>query len=174
MSDFAEVVAPRTVRLQRTLNAPIDKVWAYLTDSDLRRRWFAGGPMEPKVGGALTLTFRNSELSTAPLPERFAQFEGVSEQSTVTRFEPPHVLGFLFGGDGAEVVFELEADGEGTRLTLTHRNLAGRTEMIDVSGGWHAHIGLLEDMLAGRPPREFWAEVHAAEAEYRRRIPEDV
>jgi len=173
MNDYAEVVAPRTVRLQRTLNAPIDKVWAYLTDADLRRRWFAGGPMEPKVGGALTLTFRNSELSTAPLPDRFKPFEGMVENSTVTRFEPPRALAYLFGGDGAEVIFELEPDGERTVLTLTHRNLASRAAMVDVSGGWHAHIGLLQDLLAGGEPREFWAEVHAAEAEYQRRIPED-
>lgn len=173
MNDYAEVIAPRTVRLQRTLNAPIDRVWAYLTDSELRRRWFAGGPMEPKAGGALTLTFRNSELSTAPLPERFKPFEGMTEHSTVTRFEPPRVLAYLFGGDGAEVTFELEPDGERTRLTLTHRNLASRAEMVDVSGGWHAHVGLLQDILAGVEPREFWAEVHAAEAQYQRRIPED-
>ncbi|CAN7369744.1 SRPBCC family protein [Phenylobacterium sp. LjRoot219] len=173
MNDYAEVVAPRTVRLQRTLNAPIGKVWSYLTESELRRRWFAGGPLEPKVGGALTLTFHNSELSTAPLPERFAQFEGMVEHSTLTRFEPPHVLGFYFGGEGAELVFELQADGERTLLTLTHHNLASRAAMVDVSGGWHAHVGLLQDLLAGHAPREFWAEVHAAEAEYQRRIPED-
>lgn len=172
MSAFAEVVAPRTVRLQRTLEAPVETVWAYLTDPELRRRWFAGGEMQAQAGGVLTLTFRNSELSDAPLPERFAPYEGISEQTTITRFEPPRVLGFLFGGE-SEVVFELEPDGGRTRLTLTQSRIADRATMVDVSGGWHAHLGLLEDILAGRAPREFWAEVAAAEAEYRRRIPAD-
>ncbi len=173
MTDYAEVAGPRTVRLQRTLKAPIEKVWAYLTESQLRRQWFAGGEMEMRQGGALTLTFRNSELSTAPLPERFAQFEGMVEHSTITRFEPPRALGFLFGGDGAEVLFELEPQGGETRLTLTHRKLSSREAMIDVCGGWHAHVGLLQDILAGGERREFWGQVHAAEAEYQRRIPLD-
>jgi hypothetical protein len=30
------------------------------------------------------------------------------------------------------------------RLTLVHRFLKDRAEAVDVSGGWHAHLGVLE------------------------------
>lgn len=170
--DWAFAPAPRSVRLIRVLEAPIEKVWAYLTDPALRRTWFADGPMEPRAGGRFEMTFRNSELSPAPLPERFAQYEGMTSVSTITRWDPPRAVGYEFGG--GEALFELEALEDGrTRLTLTNSGLPDRATMVDVSGGWHAHVGLLQDLLAGREPREFWGEVAAAEAEYQRRIPED-
>ncbi len=32
-----ERLAPDTIRLERTLDAPVDKVWRYLTEAELRR-----------------------------------------------------------------------------------------------------------------------------------------
>ena len=56
----AAVVAPRTVRLERILPGPIERVWAWLTESDERARWFAAGDMDLRAGGAMQLTWRNS------------------------------------------------------------------------------------------------------------------
>ena len=53
-------------KIQRILPGPIERVWAYLTDSDLRRRWLAAGPMEMKVGAPFELVWRNDELSDPP------------------------------------------------------------------------------------------------------------
>ena len=34
-----------TLRMQRRLPGPIERVWSHLTDSDLRRQWLASGPL---------------------------------------------------------------------------------------------------------------------------------
>jgi uncharacterized protein YndB with AHSA1/START domain len=38
------LIEPATLQIQRLLPGPIDRVWAYLTQSDLRRQWMAPGP----------------------------------------------------------------------------------------------------------------------------------
>jgi DNA-binding transcriptional ArsR family regulator len=51
MNDYGVVTEPGTVRLERVLPGPIERVWAYLTESVQRRKWLAVGPMELRVGG---------------------------------------------------------------------------------------------------------------------------
>src|SRR5262245_9950996 len=55
---YGVIVEPDTVRLERLVPGPIERVWSYLTDSDKRGQWFAHGDLEPRVGGAFKLTFR--------------------------------------------------------------------------------------------------------------------
>lgn len=74
-------------------------------------------------------------------------------------------------GQPSEVTFELSPEGDGTRLVLTHRKLASRADMIDVAGGWHAHLGVLSARLAGREPGPFWSALLRWEKDYQARIP---
>ncbi len=178
MSDYGVVTEAGTVRFERLLPAPVERVWDYLTDSELRRKWFAGGEMELRPGGSLTLVFRNAELSPVDdeVPEKFRKYEGFESRGEVVRAEPPRLLVFNWfeeSGPPTEVSWELEPDGEQTRLTLTHRRLANRAAMVDVSGGWHLHLDVLEDVLGGRTPRPFWARQAALEEQYGDRIPAD-
>lgn len=178
MSDHGVVLEDGAVRFERLLPAPIDRVWDYLTDSALRRKWFAGGDMEVRAGGAVTLVFRNSELSPGDeeVPEKYRRYEGFESRGEVVRAEPPRLLVWNWFEDSApptEVSWSLEPEGEQTRLVLTHRRLASRTAMTNVSGGWHLHLDVLEDVLSGRPPRPFWARQAALEAEYGARIGTD-
>ena len=57
MSDMTNSVEQGTVRLERLLPGPIERVWAYLTESDKRATWFASGPFELRVGGKADLHF---------------------------------------------------------------------------------------------------------------------
>ena len=52
--------APRTVRIERLLPGPVERVWAYLTDSEKRGKWLAKGPMADHAGGPVELTFRQN------------------------------------------------------------------------------------------------------------------
>ena len=36
-------VAHDAIRLERLLDAPVETVWRYLTEAELRRQWFMGG-----------------------------------------------------------------------------------------------------------------------------------
>ena len=69
----------------------------------------------------------------------------------------------------SEVTYELEEHGDKVRLVLTHRRLASLDEVLSVSGGWHTHLDVLEDVLEGREPEAFWKMHAPIEAEYERR-----
>jgi uncharacterized protein YndB with AHSA1/START domain len=177
MSDYGLITEAGAIRFERLLPAPVDRVWDYLTRSELRRQWLAAGEMELRPGGAMTLVFRNSELAGEgeETPESFRQYEGIESKGRIIRCEPPRLLVHSWEEEGdreSEVSYELSPSGEGTLLTLTHRRLPDRATMVDVAGGWHTHLGVLEDVLAGRTPRPFWATQAAVEKEYAARIPE--
>ncbi len=59
---YGVLIEPTTLKIQRVLPGPIERVWAYLTESDLRRKWLAAGEMEMKVGSSSEFTWRNDEL----------------------------------------------------------------------------------------------------------------
>jgi uncharacterized protein YndB with AHSA1/START domain len=169
MSSPAVRIAPDTVRIERILPGPIERVWDYLTDAELRGRWLASGPMELKTGGKSELRFRHDELSDAPgePPARYAEMarKGHVNHGHVLLAEPPRLLVITWDDaqdPPSEVRFELSEHGDDVRLTLTHSRLAG-DDATSVSRGWHTHLDILGDRLAGRAPQNFW-EAHRANA----------
>ena len=172
MSEYGSVIEPGTVRFERLLPGPIEKVWAHLVDAELRGTWLATGPMEPREGGKVELHFRHADLTphAEVTPEKYKGVEGGHTMSgRITRWDPPRLLAYTWEGD-SEVTFELAPSGAGVRLTLTHRRLASRDETVEVSGGWHAHLGVLEERLRGETPRPFWPRFENLEREYQARI----
>lgn len=175
MSEYGVVTEPGTVRLERVLPGPIERVWKYLTDSDLRAKWLASGAMDLQVGGRTELRFRNCELSPhpEPTPERYQQYQDVSFPGRITRCDPPKLLSYTWGeawGGDSEVTFELAARGAEVVMVLTHRRLPDRGSMINVASGWHTHVGILIDVLNGREPPGFWSTHAQLESEYAKRI----
>ena len=47
---FGALTEPTTLTIQRVLPGPIERVWAYLTESDKRRQWLAAGALFVAVG----------------------------------------------------------------------------------------------------------------------------
>ena len=45
-----------------------------------------------------------------------------------------------------------------------------RIHRVMASGGWHAHLGVLEDKLNDREPRPFWTTFLRLEQEYEQRL----
>lgn len=176
MSHYGERIDESTVRFERLLPGPIERVWEYLTDGDKRARWLCGGETELRIGGRVEMHFRNASLSTQPdiePPEKYRNLpETISFAGTVTRCEPPTLLAHSwdFEGQSSEVCYELERDGDQVRLVLTHRKLGSHDEVVSVSGGWHTHLDILGDILGGREARAFWKTNAPLEAEYERRF----
>jgi len=175
MSDYGTIIAPDAVRFERLLPGPIERVWAYLTESDKRGLWLARGAVEPRVGGQVEMNFRHSELSPLPdeIPAKYKSMEkGASATARVTRWEPPRLLAHSWpgpSGQESEVTFELTPQGADVLLVLTHRRL-GTEKMPSAAGGWHTHLGILADRLHGRVPQPFFRTHTPLEAEYERRI----
>lgn len=174
MSEFAKIIGPGEVRIERVLPGPIERVWAYLTESELRGKWFASGEMQMRVGSKFELLFQHANLSHEKTPPpKYAEMAcGVTGQGEITQCEPPRLLAFTshFGPSESEVIFELSPRGDEVLLVLTHRRLGTKDEMSGVSGGWHSHLGILEDQLAGREPRPFWTTHGKLEKEYEQRF----
>ncbi|MGO9419831.1 SRPBCC family protein [Roseiarcus sp.] len=168
--DYGALIEPATLKIQRLLPGPIERVWAYLTDSDLRRRWLAAGAMELKVGAPFELVWRNDELA-APAGERPPGFGAEHRMaSRITELDPPRRLAFAWDGAG-DVSFDLEPKGDAVLLTLVHRRLPDRKTLVGVSAGWHAHLGVLADVLANKKSEEFWPALMRLRADYDRRLP---
>jgi len=174
MENYGLVLESGAVRFERLLPGPIERVWAYLTEGDKRATWFCGGDTEPRAGGRIELYFKHSQITDERPPEGYRKMndEGAMMGGTVTVWEPPRRLSFNWQGMGepdSDVEIELAPAGDKVRLVLTHRRLATKARMANVSSGWHLHLGLLEDQLAGAKPRGFWTIHEALMAEYEER-----
>jgi uncharacterized protein YndB with AHSA1/START domain len=167
---YGVLTEPTTLKLQRLLPGPIERIWAYLTESDLRRKWLAAGEMEMKVGAPFELVWRNDELTNPPgqRPPGFGEEHRM--QSRITELDPPRKL-VIAWGDGGEVSIELEPKGNQVQLTLIHRRLPDRATMLMVGAGWHMHLDILVARATGQEPTPFWDGWSRLRTEYDQRLP---
>ena len=176
MSDYGELIDNNTVRFERLLPGPVERVWAFLTESDKRARWLCAGEVETRVGGNVDMHFHNCALSTEddiPRPEKYRDLpEKISFGGTVTRCEPVRLLAHTweFEDELSEVCYELTPQGDKVLLVLTHRKLDTAKLALSVSTGWHSHLNLLEDVLLGNAPRPIYRMQADLETEYDRRL----
>lgn len=169
MTHPVTLIEPGTVKLERVLPGPVERVWAYITESDKRAKWLCAGEFELRVGGKVRLEFDNNSLSTdKDAPPKYRGREKHRFEGVVTRLEPMRVLAHTWTWDGAstEVTYELAPRGKDVLLRIVHRRLEGRDLTASVMGGWDVHTGILADVLSGAEPRPFWKTHSRLEAEY--------
>ncbi len=141
------------VAFERLIARPVDKVWAALTVPERVADWLARAEIDPRVGGRYALRFDGGKDFMT---------------GTITRIEAPRLLEFSWReNDGpveSRVLWELEPDGDGCRLRLTHTFPAGASDLEGFVSGWHTHL----DALGGGVPVP-WnkARWEAIDAEYR-------
>jgi len=167
---YGVLTEPATLTIQRLLPGPIERVWAYLTQSDLRRQWLAAGEMEMKRGAPFEFVWRNDELTNPPgkRPDGFSAEHRM--KGHVTEFDPPNKLAITWGSTGG-VTFELKPQGNQVLLTLIHRRVPDRTTLLNVSTGWHAHLDMLVARMTGKEPAPFWESFKRLRSEYDGRTP---
>jgi uncharacterized protein YndB with AHSA1/START domain len=161
MNERATLIKPSTIRMERLLPGPLERVWAYLTESKKRATWLAAGEFDLRLGGRIELIFDNDKLSDdVPHGGAVRKFEG-----RINRLEPLRALGYTWDWDGkpSEVLYELMPKGKDVLLTIHHKLPDDRGITLAVGGGWAVHTGILADRLNGVKPRPFWA-THAREA----------
>jgi hypothetical protein len=119
-----------TLILVRELRHSPEKVWQALTDPAQLREWapFVADGSLGTVGATVNLTWVG-----APTPI----------ETKVTRADAPRMLEY------GDIRWELEALGEGTRLTLWHS--INRHYISWGAAGWHISFDVLERLLGGIP-----------------------
>jgi uncharacterized protein YndB with AHSA1/START domain len=164
--EYGYVREPGTFRIERLLPGPIERVWSYVTEPEKRKKWFAAGEMDLRVGGRVELQFRFSELSAEKTPPTKANECEVPGR--IIRCDPPRLLSYTWGAgpDASEVTFELTPVGKNVLLVITHRRLGDPGTIASVASGWHTHLGILTDLFNEGEPRPFWATKVRMEEEY--------
>lgn len=166
---YGQLTGPMTLTIQRVLPGPVERIWAYLTESELRRKWLAAGEMGMKPGTSFEFVWRNEELNDPPSRRPEGHPEEHRLICEITECEPPRRLSITWGrSDG--VTFELEPRGPKVLLTVTHRRLPDRETMLMVGAGWHAHLDVLVAIANGEEPAHFWESWLRLREDYARRL----
>jgi uncharacterized protein YndB with AHSA1/START domain len=144
------VTDDRTLRIERTFQAPAEAVFeAFMSEEVFRRWWHAalgwettGAEIDPRVGGTIRVVLRN--------PSKGAEHGG---GGVYTEIEPPTRVAFtwLWDGDTRRTLIEIdlaETDGV-TRVRLTQSGLWDEEAVRSHEEGWstlfdHMHATLQE------------------------------
>lgn len=159
MNERAILIKPSTIRFERLLPGPVERVWAYLTESKKRATWLAAGEFDLRLGGRIELHFDNECLTDEPAPAGAMGAGKHTSTGKITRLEPLRVLAHTWSWEGgdSEVTYELAPKGKDVLLTIHHRLPDDRKLKTAVGGGWAVHTGILADRLNGVKPRPFWS-----------------
>jgi uncharacterized protein YndB with AHSA1/START domain len=133
-----------TLRMERRLGHPAEKVWRALTDPKELSQWypFRTDEVDLRIGG--TIPFQDEG--------------GNTYQAVITELEPLRVLGFRVaepntpGGREHDnrLRFELRDDGDGCLLIFT-QVFADRPAAASYAAGWQTCLDAMENVLAGDP-----------------------
>ena len=138
------------VKLERVFHHPVEKVWKALTDTEVLRIWFTDIQMDFKVGGKITIWFRDAA--------RTASYGEIIEIAAPKRF--------VFTWETELAEWDLSAiDKHSCRLVLTYSRLS-KEFAASVPGGFHMLLDQLETVLDGRTePYPFGGEEKGPENE---------
>ena len=62
MDKYGERIDDTTVRFERMLPGPIERVWSYIVESDKRRQWLCAGDIGPGDGEDASMLFHNEMM----------------------------------------------------------------------------------------------------------------
>jgi uncharacterized protein YndB with AHSA1/START domain len=170
------LVDSTTVRFERLLPGPIERVWEHLTRPELLSTWLCKtASIDVRGGGRVELTMDHGDEGLPEnVKEKIVDAEKVTPivRGTITRLEQGRALAYtwedLIGATAAvksEVTFELEPRGEEVLLVLTHRRVDLKY-VPQVLAGWHTLLDVLEMRLRDTPAFRFMDRFEANLALY--------
>jgi uncharacterized protein YndB with AHSA1/START domain len=146
-------MTPDRIEREIYIEAPVDVVWAVVTEPQHISRWFSDSvDLDLRPGGRAVLRWHES---------------GHTAEGRVERVEPPHFFAFrwrlLEGSDVSDdtstlVEFSLAPEGEATRLTVVESGFARLAAPDDETQrhfdehrrGWESELRELVDYLGAR------------------------
>jgi uncharacterized protein YndB with AHSA1/START domain len=130
------------VRFDRSLQHPIEEVWASITEPDRLADWWppfaAKITADRRVGGRIVFEWADAAIPTLDF--------------TITKFDPPNLLEHSHSSPASWMRWELTATEAGTQLHATYfvPEIDMAVERGDVAG-LHYSLDRLEPALAGQP-----------------------
>lgn len=158
---WREVEGGYELRFERRLRHAPEKVWAAIATPEGIAHWFAIPDMETRAGGRYDLRFGHpvTETWTVENQQRV-------EPNTIRVYDPPRVFEHTFG-EGNVVRWEIEPDGDGAWLVMTHHVPAADVgEFTGYLSGWTQHLRGLEDAIAGKTTLWNWDGWRGLKAAY--------
>jgi uncharacterized protein YndB with AHSA1/START domain len=146
------VTGDKTLRIERTFQAPAEAVFAAWTNAEVIRRWWQAehgwetseAELDLRVGGEVRVVMRD--------PNDDAEYGGGGRY---TEIDPPRRLAFTWIWDGdtrrtlIEIDFE-ETDGV-TSVTFTHSGLWDEEAVRSHERGWSRVLDNLGRLVGGSP-----------------------
>jgi uncharacterized protein YndB with AHSA1/START domain len=132
------------VRVERHIAASADRVYAYLTESDLWAKWQGeSAVIDPRPGGGYRMSMGN----------------GMRASGQFVELVPHRRVVFTWGWEGhpalppgsSRVEIDLIPDGLGTLVRLTHRDLPP-DEITKHRAGWDHYLPRLAAAAEGHDP----------------------
>ena len=161
------------VRFERRYPHPVDRVWAALTEPDQLRQWWGEGQIELELveGGRFDVVMTGPAELIGAMMEFGGGEQALERHDIVLQVDPPRLLEHTFNGPGSVVRWELQPDGDGCLLRLSHTIGAPvGPDSPKALAGWHTMLDLLGSMLDGAPEqwtRAGWERNHEA---YREKV----
>jgi uncharacterized protein YndB with AHSA1/START domain len=149
---LGQLTAPRAIRLERILPAPVEEVWQYLTNEKLLPTWIAAASVDLRVGGRIKLHFDENDD-----PESHCKGEGDKDESggRITVCEPNRRLTYLViapNGEETTLSYSLLPLNGQTLFVLEHSDLPPDF-MVAFAAGWHSYVDVLACRLRGEEPQ---------------------
>jgi len=149
------IVNSHTVRIERLLPGPIDRVWEYFSKPEYVSFWLMECTLEPKLQGLIS-------LKSEPIPEGTIANNQVEPQVTIIRglireFDPPRLIACSWYqhsyGVATNLRVELEQRDDQVLVVLTHSHLDPEF-MAAVAAGWHTNFETLIALIRGEEKPE--------------------
>jgi uncharacterized protein YndB with AHSA1/START domain len=161
------------LRYERRLAHPPAKVWRAITESEHLRHWFPADIVgERRAGATVSMPFwpESVEHGAAELEAAGIDLDDPVLPGEIRTWDPPRLFELVWGnpdGDHDLLRFELEAEGDGTRLVFTTwLGDPGPAGHAGTGAGYHVCLDQLEELLdtgQATPP----AEVNPSDLERR-------
>ena len=144
------------ITFRRTLPGSIDKVWAFLTQSDKLKAWYGEGVIEARPGGRVSLMGGHVRgiVTQARAPETLIYSWNVHDPA-----DPPDAVSAY---PESYLSLSLADAGSQTLLILLHLPVPERFQKQSAMG-WHTFLDMIADGLnGGSPSREDYFRKNAA------------
>lgn len=133
------VVEEAAILFERILPASPEKCWAFLTETARLAEWYGEGAIEPGEGGKVH--FMNGHIRGVVTGWRPREFFA----HTWNVFSPGEAVS---GWPVSYLEFALAADGQDTKLILTHRPILKAVQNQTLMG-WHTFLDMLDAGVRG-------------------------